>query len=300
MKAFKCGFVSIIGRPNSGKSTLLNSLLKQKVSIISKMPQTTRYVIRAVLNLDQAQIVFVDTPGIHLFKDTLASELNSLALGALEGVEAVLYVVDCTRIPHREEEKIMNVLTKQKMPIIMALNKIDKSRKYAGHYLEMWRKKAKDKKTSLEYFIPISGLKEKNLDKIIDSILEILPESEPFYDKDTLTDFPLTYRVADVIREKLCRAFKEEVPHNLAVEVNDINQGKRLVKVRATILTAKKSQKLIVVGDKGGMIKDIGTKAREDLEDLFNRKVFLDLFVKVEKDWYNKTRILQELGYSGI
>jgi GTP-binding protein Era len=264
------------------------------------MPQTTRYVIRAVLNLDKAQIVFVDTPGIHLFKHALASGLNALALSALEGVEAVLYVVDCTRIPEREEEKIMNVLTRQKTPIIMALNKIDKSRKYAGHYIEMWRRKSKNDKTSLEYFIPISGLKEKNLDKIIDSILEVLPESEPFYDKDTLTDFPLTYRVADIVREKLCRAFREEVPHNLAVEVNDISQGKTLVKVHATILAAKKSQKLIVVGDKGSMIKDIGTKAREDLEDLFGKKVFLDLWVKVEKDWYNKTRVLRELGYTGI
>ena len=302
MKGFKCGFVSIVGRPNAGKSTLLNSLLKEKVSIISTMPQTTRYTIRGILNLSKAQIVFVDTPGIHLFNDTLAAELNALALSALEGVEAVLYVVDCTRVPAKEEEKIMQALLRQsqKAPVIMALNKIDKSKKHAGDYIEMWHRKAKSGKGPLEYFIPVSGLKGKNLNELIDALLEVLPESEPFYDKDTVTDFPLTYRVADIIREKLCRAFKEEVPHNLAVEVSEIDDGETMTKVQATILAAKQSQKLIVVGKKGSMIKEIGSQARKDLEELFGKKVFLGLWVKVEKDWYNKTRVLRELGYTGI
>jgi GTP-binding protein Era len=299
MSKFKCGFVSILGRPNVGKSTLLNNLLGQKVSIISKVPQTTRYIIRAILNKKDVQIVFVDTPGIHIFKDTLSSQLNTLSLGALEGVEVILYVVDCTRPPHREEEKIMNTLVRQKIPLVMALNKIDKSKKYAGDYIQLWQQKSK-KESCLEYFIPISGLRGRNLDKLIDAIVEFLPESEPFYDKDTLTDFPLIYRVSDIIREKLCRLLKDELPHNLAVEVGDINQTDTLVKVYATILAAKKSQKLIVVGEKGSMIKEIGTQSRRDLEALFNKKVFLDLWVKIEKDWFNKTRILRELGYTGI
>ncbi|MBN2120579.1 MAG: GTPase Era [Candidatus Omnitrophica bacterium] len=300
MRKFKCGFVSIVGRPNVGKSTLLNSLLKEKVSIISKVPQTTRYIIRGILNLKSTQIVFVDTPGIHLFKDRLTSSLNILALNALKDVEVILYVTDSTRPPHKEEEKIMNSLALRKTPLIMALNKIDKSEKYIPDYIEMWQRKTGGKKGSLKYFIPISALKGTGLDKIQEVIVESLPQSPPFYEKDTITDFPIFYRVSDVIREKICSLLKEELPHNIAVEVESIDNQGSLVKVQARILIAKKSHKLIVIGRRGSMIKEIGTLARKDLEDMFGKKVFLDLWVKLEKDWYNKPRVLKELGYTGI
>jgi len=300
MAEFKSGFVTIVGRPNVGKSTLLNSLLKQKVSIVSKVPQTTRYIIRGILNLRGNQIIFVDTPGIHLYKYRLSSQLNILALNCLDDVEVILYVADCARQPQKEEEKIMANLVRKKAPIIMVLNKIDKSKKYMGDYIEMWKEKAHGGIEPVKYFLPASSLRGDNLDKLQELILEFLPSSPPFYDKDTVTDFPLTYRVADIVREKICCLLKEELPHSLAVEVEEINEADTLVTISANILIAKKSQKPIVIGEKGSMIKEIGTLARGDLEAIFGKKVFLQLWVKLEKDWQNKPRILRELGYTGI
>ncbi|HEC70125.1 MAG TPA: GTPase Era [Candidatus Omnitrophica bacterium] len=297
MSKFKSGFVAILGRPNVGKSTLLNTLLKQKVSIISNVPQTTRYVIRGVLNLNQAQIVFVDTPGIHLFKGKLFSNLNELVFKSLKDVELILYLVDVTRPPFKEEEMIMNNLVKKRIPVIMALNKIDISKEYINSYVEMWKEKTKGKLLPLKYFIPISALRGDNLDKLLDLMVELLPEGFPYYDKENITDFPLSYRVADIIREKVCLFLKEEIPHNTAVLVEEINEEENIVKILANILVSKPSQKKIIIGQKGRMIKEIGTSARKDLELLFSKKAFLELWVKVEKDWQNKPRVLKELGY---
>lgn len=301
MTKFKCGFVTIVGRPNVGKSTLLNSLLEQKISIISKVPQTTRFIIRGILNLGQAQIIFVDTPGIHLFKHTLSSELNSLSFSSLEDIELILYVIDSAREPKREEEKIMDTLVKKRIPLIMALNKIDRSKKYISDYIDMWQEKSKHKRTSpLKYYLPISARRGTNLDKLKKLILEFLPLSRPFYDKDTVTDFPLSYRVADLIREKVYTLLREELPHNVAVEVEEIIQEEKLVKIQANILVSKKSQKPIVIGANANTIKEIGILARADLETLFGKKVFLELWVKLEPNWQDKPRILRELGYTGL
>jgi len=297
MSKFKSGFAVILGRPNVGKSTLLNTLLKQKVSIISNVPQTTRYVIRGVLNLNQAQIVFVDTPGIHLFRGKLFSNLNELTFKSLKDIELVLYLVDVSRPPFKEEDLIMNNLVKKKIPMIMALNKIDISKKYIGNYIEMWKEKTKGKLLPLKYFIPISALRGDNLNKLLDLMIELLPEGLPYYDKENITDFPLSYRAADIIREKICLFLKEEIPHNTAVLVGEINEEENIVKILANILVSKPSQKKIIIGQEGSMIKKIGTSARKDLELLFSKKVFLELWVKVEKDWQNKPRVLKELGY---
>lgn len=300
MSKFKSGFVTVIGRPNVGKSTLMNSFLGQKVSIVSKIPQTTRYAVRGVLNLEQGQIVFVDTPGIHLFKYKLSSVLNMLAFSSLKGVEAILYIVDCTRAPGEEEKKIMSALAKQKIPVIMALNKIDKSKKFLNDYIELWQKQSFQGVEPIKFFVPISGMQKKNLKELLESIIEVLPEGEPFYSKDTTTDFPLLYRVTDIIREKLCNLLKEELPYKAAVEIGDIDQQENIVNIEANILVSSNSHKLIVIGEKGRKIKQIGSLARADLEDLFKKKVFLETWVRVEKDWQDKPRILRELGYTGI
>lgn len=281
-----------------GKSTFLNSVLKEKVSIVSDIPQTTRHNIRAVLTKSSVQIVFIDTPGMHLFKDKLVSALNGLAVSSLEDIDVVVYIVDCSRRPFQEEERIVKMLSWQKAPVIMALNKIDKSRKYLSDYVNLWENSNKTNTGPLKYFIPISALRGANLDKLIGSIEEFLPQGEPFYPKDVKTDFPLPYRVSDVIREKICCFLKEEVPHGTAVETVSIEDNEKLAIIRANILVSHKSQKLIAVGKKGEMIKRIGTFARTDLELIFKKKVFLDLKVKLEKGWQNKPRILQELGYT--
>ena len=298
MKKFRCGFTAVIGRPNVGKSTFLNSVLKEKVSIVSDIPQTTRYNIRAVLTKSSAQIVFIDTPGMHLFKDKLVSALNGLAVSSLKEIDAVVYVVDCSRGPFKEEERIVRVLSRQRAPVIMALNKIDKSRKYLNDYISLWENRGKTDTMPLKYFIPISALKGTNLDRLIDSIEEFLPEGEPFYPAEVKTDFPLPYRVSDVIREKICCFLKEEIPHGTAVETVSIEDNDKLEIVRVNILVSQKSQKLIAVGKKGEMIKRIGISARMDLERIFKKKVFLDLRVKLEKNWQNNPRIIQELGYT--
>ena len=300
MNTLKSGFVTVVGRPNVGKSTLLNAVLGQKVSIVSNVPQTTRYVIRAVLNTENTQIVFVDTPGIHLFKYKLSSELNAIAFNSLQGVEVILYMVDCSRQPQAEEEKIMDILIKSRMPVIMALNKIDKSRKFLNDYIELWQDKTGGNTEPVKYFIPVSALQKININDLLDAINEFLPEQEPYYSKDTVTDFPLTYRVADIIREKLCSSLRQELPHQIAVEVEDINQQDKIVHIFTNIIVNSDSQKSIVVGSKGSMVKNIGILSRRDLEELFEKKVFLKLKVKVEKDWHNKLRILRQLGYTGI
>ena len=300
MPDLKSGFVAIVGRPNAGKSTLLNAFLKQKISIVSRVPQTTRHTIRGILNLKEAQIVFVDTPGLHLYKERLSSELNSVAKNSLKDTEVILYLVDCSRPPQREENNIMNMLTSVRTPLIMVLNKIDKSRKHINDYIQLWNHKTRSKASSLKYFIPASSLRGDNLDRVTAAILEFLPQGQPFYDQDTVTDFPLLYRAADLIREKICLILRQELPHSTAVEVEDMEEKDRFTHVRANILVARKSQKAIIIGEAGSTIKEIGSRARADLEDLLGRKVFLDLWVKVERHWQNKPRILRELGYSNI
>ncbi len=300
MKIFKSGFITVVGRPNVGKSTLLNSLLGQKVSIVSNVPQTTRYVIRAVLSTEDSQLVFVDTPGIHLFKHKLSLELNTIAINSLQGIEVILYMVDCSRQPQQEEEKIMDILKKTKTPVIMALNKIDKSRKFLNDYIELWQEKTSGNLAPLKYFLPISALQGKNTGSLLEAIKEFLPEQEPYYAKEVVTDFPLTYRVADIVREKICSLLREELPHQIAVEVEEISPEDKIVRIFTNILVNTDSQKSIVVGKKGTMVKNIGIQARQDLEKLFDKKVFLRLKVRLEKNWHNKLRILRELGYTGI
>lgn len=297
---FKSGFVTLLGRPNVGKSTLLNSLVNKKVSIVSKVPQTTRHIIRGILNLDDAQIVFVDSPGIHSFKDSLARHLNTMARKTLLDIELILYVVDVTRPLGLEEERIMDFLLRQKTKIIIALNKIDINTRFLSDYIGVWEDKLKKKKLKenpILYYIPISAKTGKNLDKLEKVIKEGLPLGPPFYERETVTDFPLKFRSADIIREKLFLALKEELPHSLAVEVLDIEDKSSFVHIQAYIYVNRVSQKKIIIGKGGKLIREVGKAARKELEEIFSKKIYLELWVKVVTDWQKRVRILQELGY---
>jgi len=294
---YRSGFVTFIGRANTGKSTLLNALIGRKISIISPVPQTTRYVTRGILTRPDAQIVFVDTPGMHLSSHRLAGELNRMAATQLEGVDLIVYVVDTSRKPYTEEEHIMDLLVKQDLPVIMVLNKIDKSRRCEGDYVNMWNTKAGGL-GPLKYFIPISAAKGENLDRLLSAIIEFLPEGPALYEPETKTDFPLQFRLADIVREKACLLLKEEVPHHCAVVIDEMDEEEGLLHIHASIIMTSESQKHIVVGPKGATIREIGTLARRDINAILNRKTYLELKVRVVKDWQEKTRIIRELGYS--
>ncbi len=297
---FKSGFVTIIGRPNSGKSTILNYLVGNKISIVSPIPQTTRHQIRAILNIPGAQIVFVDTPGIHRPEYNLAGQLNSIAKASMDGCDLVLYVVDVSRKTGQEEEAIMDFLTNQRIRIVMAMNKIDLGDKHIEEYVKLWKDKLTLKNITSDpviYYLPVSAKTGKNMDVLLQSLVENLPIQPSFYDDQTPTDFPLKFRIADSIREKLFLNLHKELPHSIAVEVEEIKEKARITYVRAIIYVNRPSQKKIVIGTKGEILKEAGSMARQDIERIIGRKVYLELWVKVVEDWQSKTRILKELGY---
>jgi GTP-binding protein Era len=331
---FKSGFVAILGRPNVGKSTILNALIGNKISIISPVPQTTRHQIKGILNLKNAQIVFVDTPGIHSFKDNLASQLNTIAKQSVEGCDLILYVADVSRNLGKEEAEIMNFLSKQETKIIMALNKMDLGEHFTHSYIEAWKKQIEArniKNDPLISYLPLSAKTGKNIQMLRDVLIKNLPTQEPFYDTYTLTDFPLKFRMADIVREKLFLNLKAELPHSLAVEVAEISdrekektekepkQGdnsmsyddfmsslaqpvkgaapKGPVYIKVNIYVNRASQRKIVIGEKGKLIKQIGIESRQEMEALLAKRVYLDIKVEILADWQNKPRILQELGY---
>lgn len=296
----RSGFVAIIGRPNVGKSTLLNSLLGNKISIISPVPQTTRHQIKGILNLENAQIVFVDTPGIHAFKDSLVSHLNIIAKKSIEDCDLLLYVADISRIIGREEYTIMDFLSAQKIRMIMVLNKMDLGAGYINDYIEALKERIEEKNIQsdqLIYYLPLSAKTGKNIDTLKRIIVENLPQQPPFYDQNTPTDFPLQFRIADAIREKLFLRLKEELPHSLAVQIEEMLDKEKIYYVKANIYVNRASQKAIVIGKRASLLKEVGTEARKDIESIISKKVYLDIVVKVLKDWQNSPRILRELGY---
>jgi len=293
---FRCGFVTLFGRPNVGKSTLVNALVGEKVSIVSPVPQTTRYLVRAILNLPQAQVVFVDVPGFHLFRHKLCHYLNQAARQALEGIDAVVYVVDVSRMPQREERAIVKILLQQDAPLIMALNKIDLSKRYLSDYLELWRELAQDKYPLVKYFIPISARRGDNLAALQEALVEILPPQQAYYPTPDRVDFPLELRIADIIREAFFQRLAKEVPHDLAVYVDEISSQNDRIYIRAVVYVNRASQKAIVLGKKGNLIKEVGIRSRPQIEKILAKKVFLDLKVKILARWSSNLRILRQLG----
>ncbi|MCM8799924.1 MAG: GTPase Era [Candidatus Omnitrophica bacterium] len=296
----KCGIVTIVGRPNTGKSTLLNTILGEKLAIVSDVPQTTRNRIRGIFNDQRGQIIFVDTPGMHITKYLLGKILIKEIDLALEGMDLVIHLVDTTRPPGKEENLLIDKLKRLKVPIILGLNKIDLRPIFLDNYIKIWEETKQRKvqeMTSELILMPLSALRGINVDKLIDTIFEYLPKGPLLYPEDMLSDFPQKLSIADIIREKLFLLMKQELPHSIAVYVEELQERKNNFYIRAVILVERDSQKAIVIGKDGSILKEVGHKARQDIEELLEKKVFLETYVKVDPNWKKDPLTLKELGY---
>lgn len=291
----KSGFVALIGRPNAGKSTLLNRLVGQKLAIVSDKPQTTRNRITGVRNYPDAQVVFVDTPGLHRPLHRLNVRMVDAALEALREVDVVTVVVDASEPPGAGDRYLMDIVRKVSAPRVLALNKVDKVAK--GLLLPMIERY--DREVGFADIVPISALTGDNVDRLENVLLSHLPEGEPLYPDDFLTDQPERFFVAEIVREQVLQHTRAELPFASAVVVDRFEEPEReggLLRLYCTIIVERESQKPIVVGKGGAMIKAIGTAARQELERFFGTKVFLDLRVKVRADWREDERMLDSLG----
>ena len=292
---FKSGYASIIGRPNVGKSTLLNRLLMQKVAVISNRPQTTRNKITGVLHLPNAQIILVDTPGIHQSERTLNEMMVRASVSTFSDVDLILVMLSADTGFCDEDEFVLNSMQRVKTKKILVINKIDLVEKNSLLLLmdEM------NRKSLFEEIIPISALKEDGLDSLKNLILNYLPEGPEYFPKDMVTDCPETFLFGEIIREKILKLTRFEVPHAVAVVVEDMReQDNGVVRIDATIYAEKASQKKILIGQGGSMLKSIGQLARQELEKRLGAKIFLKLFVKVKANWRDQRRAIQEFGYT--
>ena len=291
----KTGFVAIVGRSNVGKSTILNALLERKVSIVTSKAQTTRNAIRGIYDDDEYQIIFVDTPGIHKAYHELGNRMNKEALMSTKGVEAVILVVDASKRFDAGDTYISEALHLNKdTKLFIVINKIDLIRlPDAIAIKEKYHQIYKNAE-----IIEMSAIQNFNIDTLLNKVKEVIPEGPLYFPKDSITDKDPSFYVSEVIREKALLILKEEVPHNLAVRVDEIKSKKDATYIRATIIVERDSHKGIVIGKNGRIIKAIGMKARVDLEEYYSKNVFLELFVSVKEDWFNSPRLLKELGYN--
>jgi len=292
--AFRSGFVAIVGRPNVGKSTLMNGLIGQKIAIMSDKPQTTRNKIHGVYTTDDAQIVFLDTPGIHKPTSKLSNFMNQSAEGALGEVEAILFLVDASEGLGGGDRYIIERLKQTNTPVILVLNKIDKM--HPEQLLPVITQ-YKDLHSFAE-IVPISALQGNNVQTLLDQIVKYLPEGPQYYPADQVTDHPEQFVCAELIREKILHLTREEVPHSIAVTIEDMRvQENGVVYIGAVIFVERDSQKGIVIGKQGAVLKEVGQQARRDIENLLGSRTFLELWVKVKKDWRNRDSILKDLGF---
>jgi GTP-binding protein Era len=288
----KSGFVNILGNPNVGKSTIMNSLVGEKLSIITSKAQTTRHRIMGIVNSDDFQIVYSDTPGILKPQYELQKSMMSFVNIALTDADVILYVTDVTEFKDTRSEYVERI-KESGIPTIIAVNKIDLTNQ---DDLE----KAVDSWHSFfpgSPIIPISALNGFNLDALLNAVLSKLPEAPPFFPKDQLTDKYERFFASEIIREKILVNYKKEIPYSVEIEIESFKEESGLIKIRALIHVVRDSQKGIIIGHKGAMLKKVGTEARHDMEDFFGRKVFLELYVKVTKDWRDKPLILKRFGY---
>ncbi|MDO4464395.1 MAG: GTPase Era [Bacillota bacterium] len=290
---FKSGFAALIGRPNVGKSTLMNCLIGQKIAITSNKPQTTRNRIQTVYTSENGQIVFVDTPGIHKAKNRLGDYMVSIAKGSLKEVDVVLWLVEPTNYIGAGEQQILMQLRNLNTPVILVINKIDtvKKEELFG-FIDTYRKEM-----DFAEIVPVSALKNDNTDELIRCIMKYLPYGPAFYDEDTVTDQPQRQIVAELIREKALRCLDEEIPHGIAVTIERMKWRGQIVDIDATIICERESHKGIIIGKQGSMLKKIGMSARRDIEELLESRVNLQLWVKVKKDWRDSEFLLKNFGY---
>lgn len=290
---YKAGFVSIIGRPNVGKSTLMNQIIGQKIAITSDKPQTTRNCIRTVYTTESEQIVFIDTPGIHKSKNKLGDYMVSIAENSIKDVDVVLWLVEPSDFIGAGEHRIIERLKKAKCSVILVINKIDTVKKeelfgFIDTYI---------KEMDFSEVVPVSALKNDNVNELIKCIVKYLPYGDPFYDEDTVTDQPVKQIVAELIREKALKCLKEEIPHGVAVTVDRMEYKPNIVNIDATIICEKDSHKGIIIGKQGSMLKKIGSAARYEIEDLVEMKANLQLWVKIKKDWRSSDILIKNFGY---
>lgn len=292
---FKSGFVSIVGRPNVGKSTLLNQILKTKLAIMSDVAQTTRNTIQGIYTDDEAQIIFMDTPGIHKPQDGLGNFMNTTALNSIYGVDMVLFIAPANETIGRGDRFIIERLKEADGPVFLLLNKCDLvSKEEVVKKLTEWKELFDFKE-----IIPISALEDQNVDTLISTIKKYLNEGMMYYPKDQMTDHPERFVMAEFIREKILYFTREEVPHSVAIVVERMSeQGDGSVEVIATIVVDRKSQKGILIGKQGSMIKKIRQNAQREMKRFLQTPVHLELFVKVENNWRNKQKYLKEFGYN--
>ena len=296
----RCGMVSIVGRPNVGKSTLLNKLVGEKVAIVSRIPQTTRNQVRGIYTDKRGQIVFIDTPGLHSGTDQLDKYMNQSASAAIDEVDCVIYLVDTSRITGKEEEAIAAKLKNIKAPIILGLNKIDLKARNVDDYITLWERINGKSIHELDNttLLPLSGMKETNVDKLLDILFDHIPEGPMLYPEDIVCDVPQRIAIADIVREKLFKVLEEEIPHSLGVVIEEMHPiRKKTTNIKALIFVERNSQKEIVIGKNGETLKKAATLARKELEELLETKVFLECFVKTQDRWRDNTSLLQEFGY---
>jgi GTPase len=295
----RAGMIAVVGRANVGKSTLLNRILGEKVSITSPVPQTTRTLIRAILTEPRGQLVFLDTPGVHKASYDLGRLMNRVARSSIEGVDVVLLVFDLSASPHEEDEGWIRRLLHAESPCIAVLGKSDKRATYAEDYRKLWHRLAREKSSNkTPAWVSVSGLTGKGVRDLVDLLFGMVPKGPLLFPEDVLTDYPRKLNIADVVREKYFAILREELPHALAVETDTINESEEGWKVSGFVYVQKNSQKGIVLGNKGRLLRRIREASEKDLAEMYGRPVSLDLRVKVSKDWSRNYWMLKRLGYA--
>ncbi|MEI6892509.1 MAG: GTPase Era [Pontiella sp.] len=295
----RVGIVAIVGRTNVGKSTLVNHLLEEKVSIVSDTVQTTRNVIRAILTEGRGQLVFLDTPGVHKAEGELGKNLNKAARSAIQGVDAILLVLDASSKPELEDDGWFRRITREEGKVIIALNKSDRSYDCSEQYKTMWEEIKVDRESNKEVqWMNVSALQGINMPELLTTLFTMVPQGPALFPDDILTDYPRKLNIADVVREKYFHRLEQELPHALAVWVEDIHEGEKKWTVDISVMVERHSQKGIVIGDKGRLIKWVREQAEKELYEMYGVRFKLNLWVKVEKNWRKNFWILKKLGYA--
>lgn len=292
----KSGFVSLVGRPNVGKSTLLNSIIGKKIAITSNKPQTTRNIIEGIYNEEDTQIVFVDTPGIHKPQHKLGKYLNRQAYYSISDVDVIIFLVDVSENIGKGDMYVIEKLKEVKTPVILVLNKIDKIKKEnilikIDEYKDLY---------PFKEIIPLSALKKNNIKTLVECLKKYLPDNVKYFEDDTYTNKRIEFVIAEIIREKVFNLTEDEVPHSVTCIVEQIKKSKDNYEINASIIVDRDSLKKIIIGKQGSKIKEIGIQSRKEIEELLGKKIYLDLFVKTIKKWRDKEKYLQELGFNEI
>lgn len=293
---YKSGFISIIGRPNVGKSTFLNRVIGQKIAIMSDKPQTTRNKVQGVLTTTNSQMIFIDTPGIHKPKHKLGDFMLKVAKNTLREVDVIMFMVNAEQKLGKGDEFILEMLAGNSTPVFLVINKIDQIHpdELLG-IIESYKERYE-----FAEIIPISALQGNNVESLLDTLPKYLPEGPQYYPADQVTDHPERFIISELIREKVLHLTREEIPHSIAVVIDKIRRDEEnndKIHVAATIMVERDSQKGIVIGKRGALLKEVGTRARKDIEMLLGSKVYLELWVKVQKDWRNKSTHLRDFGF---